>query len=271
MVRQRFLSLTGSDTETRGRWDGYRAGSESCPGLLPDGEEMRRLTSAAHGRPLSLVTPLSGPMDLETVLERAAAAAELGWAEVVVNDWGVLNALSGATIGITAGRLLLRARRGPGEFDPWESLDEESRRYFAWGHLYDSPLLDQLREMGVSRIEVDPPRHRLPLPVLEGLAVSWHADFRLVSMSGACPHIEGAGRDPEPVWRSCSGQCLEHGPVLMHAGRLERPLLFAGREILEDARDSWSEEDLPDQVDRIIHSGLAGVGMGNASFTDGME
>jgi hypothetical protein len=258
-----------------GPWDGERVGSEGCALLVPGAPGVCGAGRAfvAPGR-ASLVTPLLAPSEFPRVLEAALAALEAGWGEVVVNDWGLLHALAGKAGGrLTAGRLLMRARRGPGEGDPWEGLDPYSREYFAWGPLRDRPFLDLLREKGVARLELDPPRHWHPLRVPAGFRLSLHADHRFVTLAGNCPFLYHRDQG-KWVGAGCGLACrarsiLLSAPALVPPGggasafaeaaadrSAGRPFGFvqSGRLVLEEAADAITEADLPAEADRLVFS-----------------
>jgi len=252
-ARSNFIEIRENDSIPEG-WDGFRIGSESCSQLLPSAENVRRLSEKRDPGSLSLVTPVAGPDEVTDVLSAVATAVSQIWGEVVVNDWGVLDEVGGIEgIGITAGRLLMRFRRGPGVFDPWEELDLSTRRYFAWGPLYDSPFLAFLRDKGVDRIELDPPRHWLPLPDLDGFRFSLHRDTRLISVSAACPWLydedKGAWNPPA----NCGRTCTAHNDIVMTSPVLNGPLLLRDRAILERVDVDIVELELPDSVDRVIY------------------
>ena len=260
-MRDKYITLISPDEAIEGQWQGLRVGSESCASLLPTSAVTEVMTKDSEGRSRVLVTPVCGPAEIEEVVAAADRVLCLGWGEVVVNDWGVLSRLAERWEGrLSAGRLVVRLRRGPGHSDPWERLDEESRRYFAWGGLYDSALLALVADMGVRRLEVDPPRHWLAMPTPEGFRFSFHGDHRLISLSGRCPWLYDAAVDRWSLPGQCRRGCLESGPLLMYAPHLSGPLIQWGREILEDASDAWSEEDLPPEVDRIIYSNMGKSG-----------
>ncbi len=254
--RSNYLHLQGSGPIPEG-WDGIRIGSESCSQLVPSIEDLRSISEKRDPGSLSLVTPVAGPDEVADVLRAVTAAVSMGWGEVVVNDWGVLAEAGGTGgIGITAGRLLMRFRRGPGVFDlledPGDELDLTTRRYFAWGPLYDSPFLAFLKGKGVDRIELDPPRHWLPLPDLDGLRFSLHQHTRLVSVSAACPWLYD---EKKGVWRpvtGCGRHCLEKDDIVMKSEVLTEPLLLRGRAILERVELDVDGLKLPDTVDRVI-------------------
>lgn len=232
---------------------GWRVGSESCSHLVPESADLERLAKGREPEQMTLVTSLLEPPAFSRVLASALAALESGWGEVVVNDWGLLAALeSRGKGGLTAGRLLMRFRRGPGSGDSWESLDEESRRYFAWGPLYDSPFLGHLRGLGVNRLEADPPRHWHPVPDVGELRISLHGNRRLITVAGSCPWLFEPTRGTWARPASCACPCVAGGTLMLHAGPLRDPLLLKGREILENAIEGWREEDLPGFVDRIV-------------------
>jgi hypothetical protein len=194
-------------------------------------------------------------MEFEEVVSSALAADSAGWRELVVNDWGILDELSGrVNARLTAGRLLLRLRRGPGRFEDQAGNDEAARRYFAWGPLYDSQFLALLREQGIVRLELDPPRRWEPLPAADGLALSMHLDNRLVSVTAACPFRDGGEIKSLENTGSCGHDCLDHGPVVMRSDRLSKPLLQFGKEVLEPCGGELDEEQLPESVDHLITS-----------------
>ncbi|UCG37965.1 MAG: hypothetical protein JSV00_07110 [bacterium] len=252
-MRERYFTV-GPGAEASGDSHGFRVGSETCARLLPGPGRLSSLAASGDPAGLTLVTPLAGPDEVDRVLEAISQARSEGWGEVVVNDWGILREVSARPgADITAGRLLLRLRRGPGSLDDWDGLDGASRRYFAWGPLYDRPFLDFLGRQGVARLELDPPRHWLPVPSPDGFRLSMHCDTRLISVLASCPWLpedsEGQGAEP----RNCEKPCTEGGPLAMRAAALEHPLRLCGRAILERVRLPVGEEDLPDRVDRLIY------------------
>ena len=272
-MRKRFLDLQESPLDRRIRtetapmedrarredgerdWSGYRIGSESCVHLLPDSSRLQDGWEVPEGKSRTLVTPVAGPFGLDRVLDLAHWAHRRGWEEIVVNDWGVFKELSSVEgIKITAGRLLMRFRRGPGSSDPWPDLDDDSRRYFAWGPLCDGPFLEFLCQSGITRFETDPPRHWHPMPDLGSVRLSLHADNRLISVSSQCPWLYHPRKDNWSAGAQCPANCRTSGPVLLHSEHLDQPLIQRGMEILDDASGSWREEDLPPEVDRIIYS-----------------
>lgn len=251
--RSNYLHLQGSDPIPEG-WDGIRIGSEFCSQLLPSAENVRRLSEERDPGSLSLVTPVAGPDEVTDVLSAVTTAVSQGWGEVVVNDWGVLNETGDMEgIGITAGRLLMRFRRGPGVFDPWDELDLPTRRYFAWGPLYDSPFLAFLRGKGVDRIELDLPRHWLPLPDLDEFRFSLHQDTRLISVSAACPWLYDEEKGAWKPLADCGRTCTAYNDIVMTSPALKGPLLLRDRAILERVDIDITELELPDPVDRLIY------------------
>jgi len=251
-ARSNFIEIRENDPIPDG-WDGIRIGSESCSQLLPSAENVRRLSENRDSGSLSLVTPVAGPDEVTDVLSVVTKAVSNGWGEVVVNDWGVLDEVGGTeSIVITAGRLLMRFRRGPGVFDPWDGMDLPTRRYFAWGPLYDSPFLAFLRDKGVTRIELDLPRHWLPLPDLDWFRFSLHQDTRLISVSAACPWLYDADKSAWNPLSSCGRTCTAHKDIVMTSPALKGPLLLRGKAILERIDVDIAELELPGGVDRLI-------------------
>ncbi|MDF1526262.1 MAG: hypothetical protein RRA15_05550 [bacterium] len=256
-IRSSYLEGRERDSLPEG-FDGIRIGSEFCPQLVPSAGKVRHLSRQMDPAALSLVTPVAGPDEVADVLNAVTTAVSHGWGEVVVNDWGVLNELGDEAggmegVGITAGRLLMRFRRGPGVFDSRDESDLPTRRYFAWGPLYDSPFLAFLKVKGVDRIELDPPRHWLPLPDMDGFLFSFHRDTRLIAVSGACSWLY---KEDKGVWnpiKDCGRTCTAHKDIVMTSPALKGPLLLRGRAILERVDVKIDELELPDCVDRFIY------------------
>ena len=255
MVRARYLDNCISHFP-EGDWDGYRIGSEGCHHLLPGSEQIKILSESLDPEKLSLITPIVGPGHDTNVLEVAETALKLGWGEVVVNDWGVLEQIgqTGASR-IAAGRLLMRFRRGPGEVDRWEDLDETSRKYFAWGPLYDSGFLGFLRDMGVIRLELDPPRHWLSLPETDGFSLSMHLEERFITLSAACPWLYDENTGSWQSEEECGKRCLS-GDLGMSSDRLDQPLILRNKAILEKVEEPVDIENLPRSVDRLIFANV---------------
>ena len=252
-ARSNFIEIRENDSIPEG-WDGFRIGSESCSQLLPSAENVRRLSEKRDPGSFSLVTPVAGPDEVTNVLSAVTTAVSRRWGEVVVNDWGVLDEVGKIEgIEVTAGRLLMRFRRGPGVFDPWDEMDLPTRRYFAWGPLYDSPFLAFLRAKSVTRIELDLPRHWLPLPDLDGFRFSLHQDTRLISVSAACPWLYDEDKGAWKPLANCGRTCTAHKDIVMTSPALKGPLLLRGRAILERVYVDITELGLPDSVDRVIY------------------
>jgi hypothetical protein len=132
-------------------------------------------------------------------------------------------------------------------------MDLTTRRYFAWGPLYDSPFLAFLRAKGVTRIELDLPRHWLPLPDLEGFRFSLHKDTRLISVSAACPWLYDAEKGAWKSLADCGRVCTAHKDIVMTSPALKGTLLLRGRAVLERVEVDINELNLPDPVDRVIN------------------
>ncbi len=269
---ERVLSRNNNSSSLPEDWTWARFGSESCHILMPSIGIIKSISERLDPLSLTLVTPIALPGNIAQILILAEEALELGWREVVVNDWGVLNELSMISDSrLTAGRLLMKLRRGPGRSDNWEDMDDASRRYFAWGPLFDSQLLELLKEKGVGRLEIDPPRHWFPLPQVDDFHISMHGDYRLISISSRCPYLY---KDEKTGWKSpesCESRCyscLASPMVRMESEALDRPLFQYGREILEKCDDDWGEDDIYKIVDRIIYSEAGMVSARNTKAKD---
>src|ERR1041385_645574 len=85
-------------------------GTEFCENLLPSPEALRNVVAA--GRPLTFLTPYVGD---EGIAQLRRLLPELGEAEVVFNDWGVLRMLRREFPHLVPvqGRLLNKSLRDP--------------------------------------------------------------------------------------------------------------------------------------------------------------
>lgn len=263
--RLKYVDING-ERPGHGSWDGMRIGSEFCAQLLPYDKHIQSLSRVKDPGCLTLVTPITGPDEIDGVMRTVKAAVLEGWSEIVVNDWGVLSGLadlaaqaSAFRTGITAGRLLMRFRRGPGIHDLsaeyGEGPDLTIRRYFAWGPLYDSPFLAFLKASCVDRIELDLPRCWEPVPDMADFRFSFHKSTRLISVTGLCPWLY----DPEKgAWGpagGCARPCRDKNDIVMNAPALKKPLYLRGRAIYERVETDTGVLELPDRVDRIIYDG----------------
>lgn len=267
MTRDRlnYVEILGKGP-VQGQWDGMRIGSEFCSQLLPSVQKIQSLSDEISPGSLSLVTPVAGPDEVEGVMSVVKAAVSARWGEIVVNDWGVLSGVTGLAepdsecgIGITAGRLLMRFRRGPGTYEltdsPVGEPDPAIRRYFAWGPLYDSPFLAFLKAKSVDRIELDLPRDWLPIPDLDDFHFSLHLSTRFVSLSAVCPWLYNPDTATWSPVNSCGCVCKSGNVIKMSNPLLKGPLYLSGRAILERVDADIDELVLPDRVDRIIYDG----------------
>ena len=182
-------------------------GAEFCTQRLPpltDAVAVARACAAA-GRGFSLVTPVVREGTLASLMEYLAGfAGQVPDAECVCNDWGLLQwaASERLSLGLAAGRLLGRQRRGPRVLQMVaEAAPDEvwALRGSAWN---DPVNVELLLELGVARVELDfllqgTARPNLP----QGIDLAICAPWIPVTVTPACDYSE----DPLHCARECQG------------------------------------------------------------------
>jgi hypothetical protein len=203
-----ITELPGSEEQKVGR---VYLGNEFCPYLAWSSDEFQRGAELAHSAGLSL-TVVFAPQ-WESSLDRSLALVETLIAnypdtEVVANDWGFLAALSALPVDGVAGRLLYKAKRNPrlsratlptGLPESAAKPEEVLQRQLAeWALLpSDSPWLAAwLRELGVTRVEVELVPQGLRCDPETPVPVSLHLPWTYITGGGHCPvaalKVEGA-------------------------------------------------------------------------------
>ncbi len=135
-------------------------GVEFCERLLPSLADLESAIRCARERGLDFtcMTPFvtnAGLDHLERLL--SGLAGRLPEAEVVVNDWGVLQLLRSEYPDFkpVLGRLLNKNKRGPRILNILEKMSPESKAYFQGSNLDASPAVRFLLQQGIRRVEFD--------------------------------------------------------------------------------------------------------------------
>ena len=243
-------------------------GSSTCVQLLPRQGELREAIQEARQRDLTLelVTPLCS--DEETLrvarLMRIVREAELA-VDLVFNDWGLLDRYSKDQdkFQLVAGRLLNHQFKDPRvvSADP----DRLGRPPATWrlGAATSPSWQALVREIGVSRVELDWPLHGLDTDAWSrtSLALSLHLPRVLVASGRTCVLRDPGGavdrrERGERCERECEGVEFELGPAPEEGG--PRRLRRGNCDLVEldraarNAALAWT--DTPGGPDRIVLS-----------------
>jgi len=141
--------------------DGYDRlyfGVEFCQRLIPTQQALAAALERAQGKGFTLVTPFvtdAGLQRLRPVLDMLQR--ERPDAEVVVNDWGVLDYLheNHPNLEPVLGRLLVKQKRGPRILRIAEKLPTEAVDHFRRCVADSSVVIRFLQPYGVGRVELD--------------------------------------------------------------------------------------------------------------------
>lgn len=234
------------------RYDRLYLGSEFCHWRLPAPRELERAQQEARGRGMafSLVTPFLDETGLRRTLALVRDLPADGETEVIVNDFGVLEAVAAAGWRgmLVAGRLLTRQRRGPGFQDPRDASPDALAALR--GSALDAPSFVSWlgATYGVRRFELDDLLQGVAIGDLpEGVRLSLYRPFLLVTATRNCPWIfDGrVWQREEGCPRPCRGQVLDLEPA--EGGR---HLIVGG--CAQFLRAEREEGDAGPGIDRIV-------------------
>lgn len=233
-------------------------GVEFCERLLPTRAGLAAAIETVRERDLdfTFMTPFVTNQGLD-LLERLlpVLAGSLPEAEVVVNDWGVLQLLRSEYPDCkpVLGRLLNKSKRGPRIMNILDRVPAETKNYFQGSNLDAPAAVRFLRKQGIERVEFD--------NLLQGLALegsdpelhkSLYLPFAVISATRFC--LTANCDDPLKTDAigifPCSKQCLDYSFNLYNPV-MNLPLIRRGNAVF------FVNEQIPEiisrqQVDRIV-------------------
>ena len=233
-------------------------GAEFCERLMPRRRELETALQIAREKALdfTFMTPfvtnngLSLLEELLPVLARACPAAE-----VVVNDWGVLQLLRSEfpELKPVLGRLLNKSKRGPRIMNIFDQIPPCSQDYFQGSNLDVPAAVRFLKQQGVGRVEFDNLLQGLKLEGAdESIRKSLYLPFAFISATRFCLSAncdDQAKMDAIGVF-PCGRECLKYSFNLYNPV-MTLPLIRRGNAVF------FVNETIPDivsrqQVDRIV-------------------
>jgi hypothetical protein len=233
-------------------------GTEFCERLLPSRNDLSAAIGLAgeRGQAFTFMTPFvtnKGLENLEVLLQ--VLARRLPDAEVVVNDWGVLQLLRSKYPDLkpVLGRLLNKSKRGPRIMNILKQIPAETRKYFQGSNLDVPAAVRFLRQQGIARVEFDNLLQGLDIEGSDpALHKSLYLPFAFVSATRFC--LAANCDDSEKINAigvfACGRQCLDYSFNLHHPV-MTLPLIRRGNAVF------FMNETLPEpavlrQFDRIV-------------------
>jgi hypothetical protein len=191
-------------------------GKEFCERQMPSLSHLRRIVEFAGERGLALtyVTPAmtdAGFDRLFSSLDYLRESAD-GVVEVVLNDWGVFEALRDRCEGfeLVLGRGLSKQERGPRILGVWREDSPEFVQHFRTTGMDSEIVQDYLLANGIGRIEFDNLLHGIERRNTATRASLYHP-FSFLSMARACYSNSFTDRRrPANAIYQCRSECLKH-------------------------------------------------------------
>lgn len=258
MEKAIFVTSLGSLPDLASDYRRLYLGTEFCERRIPEPSDLQQaLTYAARSDlRLTLVTPYlthAGIGRLAPLIRLLNEAQDVG-AEIVINDWGMLDVIrreyNHPSFQLVLGRLLTKQLRDPRLVDMAGSVPQEAVDHFRMANV-DVPILsDFLVENGITRVEFDNPRHGLLRkdPTLPG---SLYVPFVYLTTTRICP--TNSRLTPKKTLRvvlPCSCECQDSAFRLRHKS-MPVDLILKGNTIF--FRNDAVPDGLPEmKVDRIV-------------------
>jgi len=197
----------------------YAYGNEFCEHLIPSASQLEAIIDAAaqHKVTLTLLTPYVTDAGLEKLRPLFELLAEYGDAEVVFNDWGVLNLLRNEfpTLKPVQGRLMNKSLRDPRVTGVYAASDAPAPAIISLrrSNLDCSSYTSFLSELGVDSAEVDNLPQGVDLTFAEsGMKANAYVPFGFISTSRICmaAGIHYDKRDKFQPGAPCHHECQTH-------------------------------------------------------------
>lgn len=193
-------------------------GAEFCESLIPPSDELTRVAAFVQkqGLSLTLMTPYVTDEGLEHLARLFDALRAEGMpAEVVFNDWGVLDLLGKEypEFKPVMGRLLNKTKRGPRIMNILDKLPGACRNYYESSVLSAGAACDFLKKRFVYRVECDNQLQGLRLENTDPeISKSLYIPYVFISTTRFC--LTAGCDDPESTdyvgVAACARQCRDY-------------------------------------------------------------
>ena len=186
-------------------YDRIYLGDEFCERLLPSLRQLQEALELESKKMTLATSPLTdkGLAGAEKLLSALPAKAE-----VVVNDWGLLEGVKRHDLEPVLGRLLLKYHRDPRLALIGGNIPPACRKVLHSSALTQERFAEFLRKNGFRRIELDCVPFDVDHGGLSGFKVSLHVPYSYVASTRQClTNYFTSGRFGI---RECDKQCLTH-------------------------------------------------------------
>jgi len=187
-------------------------GQEFCEKALPSPKELDEAVALAErlGINFTLVTPYVTEQGLQVVKRLLKQLMRLQpRAEVVVNDWGVLQIMAEdcPTLTPVLGRLLNKILRDPRMFTQRKKPEEAALERFRTSSVAGAPMHDLLTQYKVRRVELDLPPQGLDIHLPDwGYRSSLYFPYGVI-MTGRICLLHSWGIENDQKFKVFSGGC----------------------------------------------------------------
>ncbi len=191
-------------------FDHVYLGGEFCQWRLPLARDVSAMRdfSQEHGVGFSLVTSFLG----DSGVARARKLMDMldEGAEVVFNDWGLLDSILERRLVPVAGRLLIKIRRDP-RVEAVDLEDEHMAGYLRGSNLSQPSFQRFLLDRGIFRAELDNVQQGWDLDLPPALRTSLYYPFVHASVTRRCSLLFGGqGDQPGAPDGSCVKRCDDY-------------------------------------------------------------
>lgn len=235
-------------------------GAQFCPRLLPAASDLEKTISGLAGRSLTLLFPFIPQSFHRAAEELIELFAQTGpHAEVVVQNWGLIETAGKRGCRPVAGRLLTKQPKDPRLLRLFDQ-DAEHRFAALRATRINRETVRILQDLNVSRIELDLTPWGLELPPLladRGLKVSIHLPYSIVSVTRYCKLAQINSSRQLLQISECSRQCRNLHYHLDHPD-VPSGLLLYGNAFLYQNEGNSEEFSLPQVVDRLVYDHSVG-------------
>lgn len=234
------------------RYSRLYLGDEFCNWRMPSEAVLEEILEFIRGKNLVLTIVTSFCNDSEILnynrlLEKALKSHEN--IELVINDWGMLEAFKGWPLKLVLGRLLVKQKRDPRIAASIGSLPIGAKKRVK-GIGLNKFLLDLLSKWNIKRIELDNVLQGLDLSGLDGFNFSLHIPFVYVTLSRYCQYHtkRRAGLEFLPcINKNCPSKEIFNKAIGTPVFMRGNALFYRNYFLPEGIRDS--------KIDRIVYTG----------------
>jgi len=233
-------------------------GAEFCERLIPEVQDIEKVKefTLLRGLEFSLMTPYCTDNGIEKLKKLFTfIAANFDRAEVIVNDWGVLNVLKEnfPTLTPVLGRLMTKMKRDPRLIPLLPVINQGSRDYYSSTNLNLPWYRKFLHLQGIRRVELDNPYQKIISENLpKDLSISLYMPFAYISTTRFC--LAAGCEKEENEFKAgitpCSKECDNYTFLLQSPG-MPVPLIRRGNTIFMK-KDSVPDNLSECSIDRIV-------------------